>query len=130
VLPSDYTFTLGDAGTHTFTGVVLNSPYKETITVSDTVTPFISASATISVNCPGVCQSSSSTPGSRGTNQSPTVPAPGTRLPVGGALGKARIGVQASQSTIAAVPAAQSAWTVWSVSPIRLLEFALRAFHG
>jgi hypothetical protein len=95
VLPGNYTFTPGDAGVHTFTGVVLKSPYNQpsTITVSDTVTPFITASASITVSCAGACPSSAGAPGGRGTaqapagspgsrvgNQSPVV-APGPRVP-------------------------------------------------
>ncbi len=80
VLPPDYTFTPGDAGVHTFTGVVLKSPYNQptTITVSDTVTPFVTATASITVACPGACQSSAGTPGARGTAQAPAG-SPGSR---------------------------------------------------
>ncbi|HEV3003736.1 MAG TPA: SBBP repeat-containing protein [Pirellulales bacterium] len=35
-LPKDYTFTAGDQGVHTFTGLVLNKKGTQTITVSDT----------------------------------------------------------------------------------------------
>jgi len=67
-LPADYTFTLGDAGTRVFSGVVLRSPYNQpsTITVSDLATPFVSDTASITVSCAGACQSSAGTPGGRG----------------------------------------------------------------
>jgi hypothetical protein len=80
VLPADYTFTPGDAGVHTFNGVVLKDPFNQpsTITVSDVATPFVSASAAISVSCLGACQSPAGTPGGRGAN--PTVAGtPGSR---------------------------------------------------
>ena len=80
VLPPDYTFTPGDAGVHTFTGVVLKNPYNQpsTITVSDTVTPFVSATAAITVHCAGVCQSPAGTPGAGGPAQAPPT-SPGGR---------------------------------------------------
>ena len=38
VLPGNYTFTAGDAGTHTFTnGVTLKTPGTQSITATDTV---------------------------------------------------------------------------------------------
>ncbi len=81
VLPGNYTFTPGDAGVHTFSGVVLKNPYNQpsTITVSDTVTPFIAATASITVSCAGACPSSAGTPGARGTGQAPAG-SPGSRL--------------------------------------------------
>jgi hypothetical protein len=75
VLPSDYTFTPGDNGSHSFSGVVLNSPYSETITVSDTATPIVSGSVVVRAYCAGACQSASGVPGSRGVEPGPT-PAP------------------------------------------------------
>jgi hypothetical protein len=82
-LPADYTFVSGDAGTHTFTGVVLRSPYHETVTATDTVIPFIAASTTVSVHCPGVCQSTVAPPPARspasssgsGVHPPPRIPA-------------------------------------------------------
>jgi hypothetical protein len=149
VLPGDYTFTPGDSGTHTFTGVMLNSPYQDTITASDTVTPFVTGSATISVSCPGVCQSTGGTPGARGANQSPSVPAPGTRVPSGISTHKARIGVQAapprtingsaaiqggdavlvSSAATGSPQATEYTWNVGLVSPLGLIVLALLALR-
>jgi hypothetical protein len=39
VLPANYTFTAGDAGVHTFTGVVLNTTGAQTITARDLTDP-------------------------------------------------------------------------------------------
>ena len=70
VLPSDYTFTSGDAGTHTFTGVVLKAVGSDSITVSDVATTFINASTVVTVTCSPSCQAPAGTAGSRGTTQS------------------------------------------------------------
>ena len=67
-LPADYRFVTGDAGARTFAGVALRKPYQQTITVTDTVTPFITARATVSAHCPGVCQSTAVLPSSRGVS--------------------------------------------------------------
>jgi hypothetical protein len=72
VLPADYTFTTGDNGSHTFSGVVLNTPYSETITVNDTATPFVKGSVTVNAHCPGVCQSTAGTPGGRSAAPGPS----------------------------------------------------------
>jgi hypothetical protein len=71
LLPADYTFTPGDAGVHTFNGVVLKDPFNQpsTITASDVATPFVNASAAVNVKCVGACQSPAGTPGGRGANQ-------------------------------------------------------------
>jgi len=79
ILPGDYTFTPGDNGSRTFSGVVLNSPYTETITVNDTATPFVKGSVVVSAHCPGACQSAAGTPGSRGVLPGPTPGSPGGR---------------------------------------------------
>jgi hypothetical protein len=65
VLPADYTFTPGDSGTHTFAGVVLNTPYYQAIKVNDTATPFVKGAYLVYVRCAGACQSSSVPPGGR-----------------------------------------------------------------
>jgi hypothetical protein len=50
-LPSDYTFEGGDAGTHTFTGVSLNTVGTQSVTVTDTVATILTGSQTgITVN--------------------------------------------------------------------------------
>jgi hypothetical protein len=51
VLPADYTFTLRDSGSHTFT-VTLNTDGNQTITVTDTATGLITGSAVVSVTGP------------------------------------------------------------------------------
>jgi hypothetical protein len=73
VLPPDYTFVPTDAGGHTFSGVKLLDPNHQpsTITVSDKATPFINATASITVSCSGTCQSPAGSPGGRGAGQSP-----------------------------------------------------------
>jgi hypothetical protein len=111
VLPANYLFTSGDAGAHTFTGVVLKSPYNQptTITVSDTVTPFISGSANIAVACSGICQSSAGTPGGRDVSPGPT-PSPGPR--------------DTNQST-GGSPGPRGPWGL--VFPLGLFAFALSA---
>jgi hypothetical protein len=48
-LPADYTFTSGDAGTHTFT-IILRSPGSQTITATDATTSSITGSAIVSVS--------------------------------------------------------------------------------
>jgi hypothetical protein len=80
-LPANYTFTPGDAGTHTFSGVVLRSTSQQSIAASDTVTPFITGSASISVACAGVCQAPPGTPGGRNAFPGPA-PGPPGRTPV------------------------------------------------
>jgi hypothetical protein len=49
VLPANYTFTLRDAGSHTFT-VTLNTAGSQTITATDTHTGSIKGKATVTVN--------------------------------------------------------------------------------
>ena len=71
VLPSDYTFTSGDAGTHTFSGVALNSLGSQTISAADSVTPFVTASASFTVVCFGACPAPQGTAGARGAGQVP-----------------------------------------------------------
>lgn len=48
-LPAAYTFTSGDHGQHTFSGVVLRTTGNGTITVSDSVEPLLARSATVAV---------------------------------------------------------------------------------
>jgi len=48
-LPANYTFTAGDKGVHTFTGVVLNKKGSQTITVSDTKHSSITGSTVVNV---------------------------------------------------------------------------------
>jgi hypothetical protein len=81
-LPPDYTYITGDAGTHTFSGVVLRHTSTQSITASDTVTPFVTGSTTVAVACVGVCPSSAGTPGSRAVLPGPTPGPPGTRIPI------------------------------------------------
>jgi streptogramin lyase len=51
MLPSDYTFTSADNGTHTFTGVVMNMPGEQSITATDSANS-INGSAPIDVVLP------------------------------------------------------------------------------
>jgi hypothetical protein len=52
-LPVDYTFTGGDAGTHTFpAGFTLRTPGSHVVTVTDTVTATITGSAGVTVGPP------------------------------------------------------------------------------
>jgi len=48
-LPANYTFTAGDNGVHTFTGLVLNKKGAQTITVSDTKNSSIAGSTVVNV---------------------------------------------------------------------------------
>jgi hypothetical protein len=48
-LPADYTFVAADAGKHTFTGIVLNQPGNQTLTISDALTSGVLARVTIPV---------------------------------------------------------------------------------
>ncbi len=48
-LPTSYTFVAGDAGTHTFTTVILKTAGSQTITATDSVTSTISGQASVSV---------------------------------------------------------------------------------
>jgi hypothetical protein len=79
VIPGDYSFVPGDAGAHTFSGVILNTPHIRSIAVSDIATPFISASVVITVWCRGACQAPTGAPGSRGTSQATPPGSPGSR---------------------------------------------------
>ena len=50
-LPSDYTFSSGDAGLHTFTGgVTLKTAGNQTVTTTDSATASITGSASVNVN--------------------------------------------------------------------------------
>ncbi len=114
VLPAVYTFTSLDAGAHTFTGVVLNTLYDQTITVSDTSTGFISGSTVIRVTCRGACQgpagtsgsrsdnhSNGGTPGSRAANPSTAVAPPG---PPGSRVADFRTGASDQAAAASTVP--------------------------
>ena len=72
-LPGNYTFTVLDNGVHTFTGVVLNTPGNQSITVSDTTMPFTMPTPTpaVRVLCVGTCPSTGGTAGGRTTNGGP-----------------------------------------------------------
>ena len=48
-LPANYTFTAGDAGVHTFTGLVLKTTGNQTITVTDTHNRRVTGSTGIDV---------------------------------------------------------------------------------
>ena len=48
-LPTSYPFTAGDAGSHTFTGVVLKTAGSQTITATDSVNNALTASTTVAV---------------------------------------------------------------------------------
>jgi hypothetical protein len=51
VLPSDYTFTSGDAGMHTFaSGVTVKTAGTQTVTATDTATGSITGGASVNVN--------------------------------------------------------------------------------
>ncbi len=50
VLPANYTFTAGDSGSHTFTGVIFKSAGSRTITASDTNTGSLTTNAAITVS--------------------------------------------------------------------------------
>ena len=102
VLPADYTFTPGDAGVHTFSGVVLKHTSIQSITVSDTIAPFITGSANVTVACIGVCQSPAVTPVGRAAAAPSPTRSPGTRVP---------IQVRAGAALRVAAPATHSAST-------------------
>jgi len=54
-LPIDYTFTGGDAGTHTFTnGFTLFAAGSQSITATDTLSPTITGTANTTVSCPAI----------------------------------------------------------------------------
>jgi FKBP-type peptidyl-prolyl cis-trans isomerase 2 len=49
-LPADYTFTSGDAGVHTFSGVTLDTAGSQTVTVTDPSSSSLTGSATVAVS--------------------------------------------------------------------------------
>lgn len=49
VLPPDYTFTAGDNGSHTFSGIQFRTAGIQSLTVTDTATPSITATASTTV---------------------------------------------------------------------------------
>ncbi|MFN8471225.1 MAG: choice-of-anchor Q domain-containing protein [Anaerolineae bacterium] len=68
-LPSDYTFTSGDAGVHTFTsGVTLNTLGGQTVTATDKANGSITGSASVNVARPTTTVSSITRVGSTATN--------------------------------------------------------------
>jgi hypothetical protein len=84
-LPSDYTFILGDAGSHTFSGVVLKTAGTQTITVTDAGQSDTNGSIAIKVTCSGACPAPAVPPAGRGgVKPAPPIP-PGTRHPRAGA---------------------------------------------
>ena len=101
VVPAAYTFTPGDNGSHTFSGVVLNSTGNRTITAADSVMP-LTMPGLVGVNvlcAAGTCPGPGGTPGPRGANQSSAATAsprspvnqsgaatPGPRMPKTGPL--------------------------------------------
>jgi hypothetical protein len=86
ILPPDYTFTAGDAGSHTFM-VTLQSTGAQTVTVSDIAMPLTVPAQQATVVTNGTCQAPAGTPGGRNITQSPPGTA-GPRLPgVDGSLG-------------------------------------------
>src|SRR5207244_1791967 len=52
-LPTNYAFTAGDAGVHTFSGVILTQAGNQAITATDTITASITGSANVTVNPAG-----------------------------------------------------------------------------
>ena len=77
VLPGNYTFTAGDAGTHTFTnGVTLKTAGTQSITATDTVTGTITGTQSgIVVHGPiALVQQNSITPAANVTVVKPTLP--------------------------------------------------------
>ena len=79
-LPSDYTFTPGDAGSHTFSGILFTTTGGKDISVSDVATTFVTTSTHFYVNCAGPCASAGTAPPARGANPS-TGGSPGPRSP-------------------------------------------------
>jgi beta-lactamase superfamily II metal-dependent hydrolase/fibronectin type 3 domain-containing protein len=51
ILPADYTFVAGDAGTHTFS-VRIDESGTHSVTATDTVNPALTGSASVTVTCP------------------------------------------------------------------------------
>jgi hypothetical protein len=49
LLPANYAFTAGDAGVHTFTGLVLHKKGKQTITLTDTLNGSLTGSVSVKV---------------------------------------------------------------------------------
>jgi hypothetical protein len=69
VLPSDYTFNAADAGVHTFTnGVKLVTAGSQSVMATDTVSPTITGSATVTVNPAAATQLRLDAPSSARTN--------------------------------------------------------------
>ncbi|HET6179703.1 MAG TPA: hypothetical protein VFE61_22460 [Candidatus Sulfotelmatobacter sp.] len=49
VLPADYAFSTVDAGSHTFTGVILSTAGSQSIKVTDVIAPSISATVNLNI---------------------------------------------------------------------------------
>jgi VCBS repeat-containing protein len=60
LLPKDYTFTLGDSGSHTFTAT-LNTLGSQTLTATDVASSAINGTATVQVNAPPMANNDSFT---------------------------------------------------------------------
>ena len=61
-LPSSYTFTAADAGSHTFTDVILETAGSQTITATDSVRSTIAGNATVTVTAAAATQLVFTTP--------------------------------------------------------------------
>jgi len=70
-LPANYTFTAPDAGTHTFTGVVLRTPCGQSISVLDIAMPFTTPGSAAPAVLNGVCQGPGGTASTRGAGAGP-----------------------------------------------------------
>jgi hypothetical protein len=132
VLPANYTFLVGDNGTHTFAGVIIHVAGNQTITVNDLAMPFTTpGTATVRVLCSGTCQSSGGSPGNRITGGSPATTAagrtgasqsptgtPGPRLPRLGSLAEgSSIGTSAAAATSANATSARSSAPTAAAAP-------------
>src|SRR5262249_4025557 len=74
VLPGDYTFTEADGGVHTFTnGVTLVTAGNQTVTATDSLSPSITGSTTVTVNPGAATQLSISAPSSARVNVAFTI---------------------------------------------------------
>jgi len=75
VLPADYTFVAADKGVHTFAnGVTLKTTGSQTITATDTATPSITGSASVTVTAPNfTIWSNSATPANPSANDNNAV---------------------------------------------------------
>jgi hypothetical protein len=74
-LPANYTFTAADNGSHTFTGVILNSGGSQTVTATDTVSSSVKGSASITVTTAQIFQVTATSPETAGAAFNVTVAA-------------------------------------------------------